>query len=419
MADVQIADILDEVSEEVAGAYSSEVPAASQVEAEAGTEEDLRSWSPLRVAQAIAKLVTSITSATGMTIKLGDNAGANKLSILDSDDVEVQGVDSDGAFTAQVYTEEQALSDSSGDVAWNLKTSQAALLFMEGDYTLLNPTEMKAGGTHTLRVVQDGTGGHTLDFDTGYRAPGGTLPEITSAAGSMDILRFYCDGVEMHLLETALDSQAGAGAPYGGLNEADNSWDLTEDWSTYGSSIAMTLDETGIDGDPNTAVNVDDSWTGSSAASGISTALSGIDVSTTGWATMRLWIKKDATATQGAILYLPFCDDTYSDYAELDVVLSPNSGEYWTDVYDGTVNVEMRSSSYNSDWWELLVEFQITPDSAARFEPEIGPAFIDPYEESPSLPQSPSGELVIGNFEFYAETRIADIPDGSGPNFTP
>ncbi len=46
----------DQTASEIEAGYNAQVPVASQAEAEAGTSTDIRRWSPLRVAQAIAAL---------------------------------------------------------------------------------------------------------------------------------------------------------------------------------------------------------------------------------------------------------------------------------------------------------------------------------------------------------------------------
>ncbi len=47
--------------------YNNEVAAASQAEAEAGTEAEIRRWSPLRVAQAIIELAKNVVITTVIT----------------------------------------------------------------------------------------------------------------------------------------------------------------------------------------------------------------------------------------------------------------------------------------------------------------------------------------------------------------
>lgn len=269
--------------------------------------------------------------------------------------------------------------------------------------------------------------GWQTQVDTSTTNDNATPDKWVLTKGSMKIeARFTWSGTRVATVQVCYDNGVEGGLVcfdavtiIYGFNEPNlivSSRDLTHaSWSTFGSGMTVTFDQTGIDGGANKASNVDDSWTSDTTSSGVSTDLSGVDVSSEGWGTFRIWVKKDATATQGALMYLPFYTEDYGSVSELDVVFSPDTGEYYTTVYDGTVAVEFRSSAHNSDWWEILVEFQIPTDAAARFEPEISPAFIDPYEESPTLPQAVAGNIVVGNVEFFAEVRLADIPNGIAP----
>lgn len=49
------------------------------------------------------------------------------------------------------------------------------------------------GATYILKVIQDGTGGSLMTFDTGYKFPGGTAPALTGTANAVDILFFFAD----------------------------------------------------------------------------------------------------------------------------------------------------------------------------------------------------------------------------------
>lgn len=46
----------------------------------------------------------------------------------------------------------------------------------------------------TIILVQDGTGGRTVSWDSSYKWAGGSAPTMTSAANAVDIYRFWCDG---------------------------------------------------------------------------------------------------------------------------------------------------------------------------------------------------------------------------------
>lgn len=91
---------------------------------------------------------------------------------------------------------EYALTDA-GTIAWNLQSGLFARVTLGGNRTLGDPTN-KRTGTWLLRVVQDGTGNRTLAYHANYKFPGGTDPVLSTAAGAVDLLSFYCDGSFMY-----------------------------------------------------------------------------------------------------------------------------------------------------------------------------------------------------------------------------
>lgn len=100
-------------------------------------------------------------------------------------------------FTAQQYFAETALTDGTS-ISWNLNTNQCSHVTLGGNRTLSNPTNMQAGATYILRVIQDGTGSRLLSYGTAYKWPSGVAPTLSTAAGAIDILTFYCDGTNMN-----------------------------------------------------------------------------------------------------------------------------------------------------------------------------------------------------------------------------
>lgn len=101
-------------------------------------------------------------------------------------------------WTAQQYVVEAAITSSSNSVAWNLNTAQHAVHTMTENTTIAAPSNMKAGGTYVLRIVQ-GSGPYTLAwnaiFDWGEQA----APDAPSADGDVLICSFYSDdGTNMY-----------------------------------------------------------------------------------------------------------------------------------------------------------------------------------------------------------------------------
>jgi hypothetical protein len=101
------------------------------------------------------------------------------------------------AFTQQQYFAETTLTDAA-NIAWDLDDNQTSTVTLAGNRTLDNPTNMKAGATYILKVVQGGTGSYTLAYGTAYKFQGGVAPTLSTAIGAVDILRFYSDGTNMY-----------------------------------------------------------------------------------------------------------------------------------------------------------------------------------------------------------------------------
>lgn len=62
-----------------------------------------------------------------------------------------------------------------------------------GNRTLGAPTNVVAGQSGVIRVVQDGTGSRTLAYNSVFKFPGGTAPTLTTAANSVDLLAFHVE----------------------------------------------------------------------------------------------------------------------------------------------------------------------------------------------------------------------------------
>lgn len=100
----------------------------------------------------------------------------------------------------QYNTPDVLTADSSDEVDWDLDDAQTAKLILTGDFTLNNPTNFKGGATYILEVVQDGTGGHSLTFDTMYIMPLSFTPVVMQAANETTLFSFYCNADEDKML---------------------------------------------------------------------------------------------------------------------------------------------------------------------------------------------------------------------------
>jgi hypothetical protein len=55
-----------------------------------------------------------------------------------------------------------------------------------GNRTLANPTNIVAGQTGSIFVVQDATGGRTLSFGAYFKFPAATAPTLSTGANAVD-----------------------------------------------------------------------------------------------------------------------------------------------------------------------------------------------------------------------------------------
>lgn len=101
------------------------------------------------------------------------------------------------AIRAAAFENAQGTLTSGATIAWDVRAKQSAILTLGTNATLSNPTNMVAGTTYMLVVIQDGTGSRTLGYGTAYKWPGGAAPVLSTAAGSRDVLTFIYDGTYM------------------------------------------------------------------------------------------------------------------------------------------------------------------------------------------------------------------------------
>lgn len=101
------------------------------------------------------------------------------------------------SWTAQQNFTEATLTDAT-NISWDLDGAQTAKVTLAGNRTLNSPTNLKAGGTYILRVIQDATGSRTLGYGSVYKFTSGVAPTLTTDANAVDILSCYSDGTNMY-----------------------------------------------------------------------------------------------------------------------------------------------------------------------------------------------------------------------------
>lgn len=144
----------------------------------------------------------TVNSASSWTIDNGAVTEA-KLSFtpLKSTDlgVSVQAYDVDTAKTdvVQSYSAAQrgtyvTLTDAA-TIATNMSLGNNFQVTLAGNRTLDAPTNVVAGQSGIIRVVQDATGSRTLAYNSVFKFPGGTAPTLTTTANAVDLLAYHCE----------------------------------------------------------------------------------------------------------------------------------------------------------------------------------------------------------------------------------
>ena len=154
-------------------------------------------------------MATQVQFRRGSTSQHGSFTGAvGEITVdTDKDTVVVHDGSQAGGFalpslkTAQEFTKTQnfnatTLTDQA-TITWDASANQVTSVTLTNNRTLAAATNQVDGGVYVLSVVQDGTGGRTLSFNSNYKFTGGTAPTLTTAASSTDVLVFLSNGTNM------------------------------------------------------------------------------------------------------------------------------------------------------------------------------------------------------------------------------
>lgn len=90
-------------------------------------------------------------------------------------------------FTGAQSVAFQALTDAAS-IATDATLSNHFSVTLGGNRTLANPTNLRDGGIYNWWVKQDGTGSRTLAYGSMFKWPGGTVPVLSTAAASLDLI---------------------------------------------------------------------------------------------------------------------------------------------------------------------------------------------------------------------------------------
>lgn len=96
------------------------------------------------------------------------------------------------AFTAAQRGTYVTLTDAA-TIATDMSLGNNFQVTLAGNRTLGAPTNVVAGQSGIIRVVQDATGSRTLAYNSVFKFPAGTAPTLTTTANAVDLLAYHCE----------------------------------------------------------------------------------------------------------------------------------------------------------------------------------------------------------------------------------
>jgi hypothetical protein len=149
-----------------------------------------------------SKKVTGTQMSTLFKADLLDDTTANFTGTLQNGGSNVV-VDTDIGSTVQAHDADTAKTDVTQSfskaqrgaivtltdgttITPDFATANNFTVTLAGNRTLANPTNLAAGQTGSIFIVQDGTGSRTLAYGSYYDFVSGVAPTLTTAAGSVD-----------------------------------------------------------------------------------------------------------------------------------------------------------------------------------------------------------------------------------------
>ncbi len=137
----------------------------------------------------------SITGITDLAVADGGTGASTLTGIIKGSGTSAlttatAGTDYAGIDTAQTFTKGQrgeiTTFTDGATVTPDMADSNNFTLTLGGNRTLANPSNLTAGQSGSIFLVQDGTGGRTLAYGTQYDFIGGTAPTLSTGANAVD-----------------------------------------------------------------------------------------------------------------------------------------------------------------------------------------------------------------------------------------
>ena len=130
----------------------------------------------------------------------GGTSGRVKVMEIEDTDVKIhKTLTMDGAYifldddVGIRFYEDDSNGSNYGAIKFPASIANNFTLTLGGNRTLANPTNLTAGQSGVILVLQDGTGSRTLSFGSYWKFPGGTAPTLTTTASAVDLLVYFVE----------------------------------------------------------------------------------------------------------------------------------------------------------------------------------------------------------------------------------
>lgn len=146
--------------------------------------------------------LTATAPADGMTVGIAKSA---TVLFVDIDALGVR-ADQRNIWTAGGHASEKPLPATTGTVTLDLATGINFGGTLSGNITLANPSNMAAGQSGVIRIVNDATP-RTIAYGSYWKAAGGAMPALTATAGAVDVFGYYVESANRITLVAQQDSK--------------------------------------------------------------------------------------------------------------------------------------------------------------------------------------------------------------------
>ena len=146
--------------------------------------------------------ITVTAPADGVVIGIAKSATT---LFVDTDALGVR-ADQRNIWTSGGHASEKALPATTGTVTLDLAAGINFGGTLTGNITLANPSNMSAGQSGVIRIVNDATP-RTIAYGSYWKAPGGAMPALTAVAGAVDVFGYYVESASRITLVAQQDSK--------------------------------------------------------------------------------------------------------------------------------------------------------------------------------------------------------------------